>query len=101
MFFLGKLETPSTSTKGNVLARQRYVCYKSRWIIYLLTRTLQHNVLLPNNPHAIRHRPAETDPRRVESTRSAPTNEDSLLPSHTRGRRSDHESQGVSGSSGS
>ena len=66
-----------------------------------LTKQLQDNALLPNNPHSIGHRPAKTDSRSVESTGSASTNEDSLLPSHTRGRRSDHESQGVGSSSGS
>jgi hypothetical protein len=75
--------------------------FRSGWFVKLLTRTLQYDVLLPNNPHAIRHRPTKADPRRLESTRSAPKNEDSLLSSHTRSRRSDHESKGVGGSSGS
>jgi hypothetical protein len=54
------------------------------------------DVLFPHNADAIRHRPAETDPRRPESPRPPSTNEDSVLPCNARSCRPNHESKRAS-----
>lgn len=85
-------QSPASRSQLHTGHRYAFYCTIDCSITHLIP---SRNVIFPYNPHAIRHRPPKTNTRRLESSRSPPTNEDSLLPRYARSCRSVNESQRI------